>query len=107
MEIAPRVNEDLKLKGYTLNVEYFFWNFIIYENNAKVFSLSLRIIEVPPRSDTRDTTAIKRMTTAYLKLIFPHVKSVEDINKNEFKTFCFEPAFEKEELLKAIVLYGF
>jgi len=96
----PRVNEDLKLKGYTLNVEYFSEILSYMRTMLRYSALVSELLEVPPRSDTRDTTAIKRMTTAYLKLIFPHVKSVEDINKNEFKTFCFEPAFEKRGIIK-------
>mgnify|MGYP001236018282 FL=1 len=96
----PRINEDLKLKGYTLNVEYFSEILSYMRTVIRYSALVSDLLEIPPRSDTRDTTAIKLMATAYLKLIFPHVKSIEDINKNEFKTFCFEPAYEKRGIIK-------
>ena len=40
-----------------------------------------KIVKVPEKSDTRDTAAIKRIATAYLKLFFPNMRSVEDIDK--------------------------
>ena len=32
------------------------------------------LIEVPEAADTRDTEAVKRIATAYLKLLFPQVR---------------------------------
>jgi ATP-dependent Lon protease len=37
------------------------------------------LIIVPEASDTRDTEAVKRIATAYLKLLFPHVRNANDI----------------------------
>ncbi len=96
----PRINEDLKLKGYTLNVEYFSEILSYMRTMPRYSAIVSDLLEIPARSDTRDTTAVRRISTAYLKLLFPHVKSVNDINKNEFKTFCFDPAYEKRGIIK-------
>ena len=40
----------------------------------------------------RDSKAVKRIATAYLKLLFPNVRSVEDINVREFQHYCLRPA---------------
>jgi len=96
----PRINEDLKLRGYTLNVEFFSEVLSHLRNLPRYSAIVSELLEIPARADTRDTTAIRRLTTAYLKLLFPHVKSVNDIEKSEFKTFCFEPAYEKRGIIK-------
>ena len=43
-------------------------------------------------ADTRNVEAVKRIATAYLKLLFPYVTSVEDIDVEKFKKYCLEPA---------------
>ena len=59
-----------------------------------------RTIEVPEHADTRDTEAIKRMATAYLKLLFPHVRSEFDIDKMEFRDYCLLPAMKMRRIIK-------
>lgn len=96
----PRINEDLKLIGYTLNVEYFS-ELLSFMRTIPIYaSLVSELLSIPTRADTRDTTAIKRLTTAYLKLIFPHVKNIDDIPVDEFITFCMEPAIQKRQIIK-------
>ena len=50
------------------------------------------MVEVPPHADTRDTEAIKRITTAYLKLFFPNVRTPDDISFFDFDTYCLRRA---------------
>jgi ATP-dependent Lon protease len=96
----PRINEDLKLKGYTLNVEYFSEILGTLRTVSDFSAIVSELLDIPPRSDTRDTKAVKKITTAYLKLLFPHVKDVAEIDKNEFKNFCFDLAFEKRGIIR-------
>jgi ATP-dependent Lon protease len=58
------------------------------------------LLKVPAHADTRDVKAIKRLTTAYLKLLFPHVQTTGDIDINEFKIFCFNQAYEKRAIIR-------
>lgn len=50
--------------------------------------------------DTRDTEAIKRIATGYLKLLFPHVRSPKDINSLEFTKYCLRPATKMRQIIK-------
>lgn len=57
-------------------------------------------IEVPEKSDTRDTEAIKRICTAYLKLLFPNVQHPKDISSHDINLFCLKPAIEMRSIIK-------
>ena len=59
-----------------------------------------RIIEYPEDADTRHTEAIKRLSTAFLKLLFPHVRNVEDVDEREFERYCLRPA----RIMRRIIL---
>ena len=56
--------------------------------------------ETAPKADTRDVTAVKRIASGYLKLLFPHIRSPEDISSEEFENFCLKPAIEKRGLIR-------
>jgi ATP-dependent Lon protease len=58
------------------------------------------LIEVPEAADTRDTEAVKRIATAYLKLLFPHVREPGDISSREFKRYCLERARKMRDTIK-------
>lgn len=95
----PRFNTSLLVHGHTLNVEYF--SEILHElrNNPLYATIVDDLIEIPPKSDGRHVTAIKRITTAYLKLLFPNVENTIDINKDDFNNFCLQPAIEKRKII--------
>lgn len=96
----PRITEDLKLNGYSLNVEYFS-EIMSYMRNLSVYrSIVNEYLEIPKNSDTRDTTAIIRLASGYLKLLYPNAKSVNDIPPDEFSAFCFEPAYRKRAIIR-------
>ena len=52
------------------------------------------------RADTRDTEAVKRIATAYLKLLFPNVRSAQDINPKRFQQYCLRPAVRMRKIIK-------
>ena len=70
----PKMHEGLKANGWALNTEYFV--------------------------AVRDTEAIKRLATAYLKLLFPHVTEPDKIDPEEFRHYCLEPAMEMRGIIK-------
>ncbi|MEW6528075.1 MAG: BREX system Lon protease-like protein BrxL [Spirochaetota bacterium] len=101
----PRINEGMKVNGYTLNVEYF--SEVLHSlRECPDFSIVVDdLLEIPKKSDTRDVTAVKRLTTAYLKLLFPNVRKPDDINKSDFENFCFKPALEKRAIIREQIAY--
>ena len=96
----PRMNEDLKICGWALNSEYF--STIMHElRDDPTYRAIVDVrVDVPEKSDTRDTEAIKRICTAYLKLLFPNVQHAEDISSQDFNTYCLKPAIEMRSIIK-------
>lgn len=96
----PRIRENLKANGYVLNVEYFSEILHSLRDDSSFNTIVGELLAIPKNSDTRDTTAIVKLTTAFLKLLFPHIKSVNDLNKTEFKKFCLDMAITKRSIIR-------
>jgi len=96
----PRMNDDLKIAGWALNSEYFCSIMHELRSDMSYRAIVDELIIVPEASDTRDTEAVKRIATAYLKLLFPHVRSANDITAREFKRYCLDRARKMRDTIK-------
>lgn len=96
----PRMNDNLKLTGWALNSEYFCSVMHALRDDASYRTIVDRLIDVPEKADTRDTEAVKRISTAYLKLLFPYVRKVTDIETSKFKNYCLKPAMKMREIVR-------
>lgn len=96
----PRMNDDLKVNGWALNSEYFCSILHELRGDMSYRSIVDDYIIVPDGADTRDTEAVKRIATAYLKLLFPHVQEPSDIAPREFKRYCFDRARRMRDTIK-------
>lgn len=96
----PRMNDSLKVTGWALNSEYFCSILHELRNDLSYRAIVERIVEVPERADTRDTEAIKRMATAYLKLFFPHVRNDANVDRIDFRDYCLLPAMKMRRIIK-------
>lgn len=96
----PRMNDDLKVSGWALNSEYFCS--ILHELRSDMTYRSIvdELVVVPDGADTRDTEAVKRIATAYLKLLFPHVQNVNDISAYDFKKYCLNRAKRMRDTIR-------
>ena len=96
----PRMNDDLKAHGWSLNSEYF--SSILHElrDDPTYRAIVDERIDMPPKSDTRDTEAVKRICTAYLKLLFPHVRNAKDISSRDFNRYCLKPAMDMRAIIR-------
>ena len=96
----PRMNDDMKANGWALNSEYF--STIMHELREDPVYRNVvdEMLMLPEKADTRDTEAIKRICSAYLKLLFPHVKCCEDISPFEFDSYCLQPAKEMRGIIR-------
>ena len=88
----PRMNDDLKIEGWALNSEYFCSIMHELRDDMTYRAIVDELIEVPEAADTRDTEAVKRIATAYLKLLYPNVQTPRDITTREFKRYCLDRA---------------
>jgi ATP-dependent Lon protease len=96
----PRMNQSMILDGNTLNVEYFSEILHLLRDDISYSPIINSLLDIPPHADTRDVNAVKRLSTAYLKLLFPHVESINDIDMDEFKLFCFDEAYKKRAVMR-------
>ena len=96
----PRMNDDMKICGWALNSEYFCS--ILHELREDVSYRAIvdKLIKVPEKADTRDTAAIKRIATAYLKLFFPNVRRAEEVDKDLFSRYCLERACQMRSTIR-------
>lgn len=95
-----RVKEDMLLKGYSLNVEYFSEILHMLRRDNSYSHIVTELLEIPSGADTRDKKAILKVSTAYMKLLFPWVRTVSDIDPDKFRRFCLEPAIRKRAIIK-------
>lgn len=96
----PRMNDDLKISGWALNSEYFCSILHELRDDVSYRSIVDSLVTVPEAADTRDTEAIKRIATAYLKLLFPNVRKPEDIHPAEFNRYCLRRAKKMRATIK-------
>lgn len=96
----PRMHDDMKICGWALNSEYFCS--ILHELREDISYRAIvdGLIKVPEKADTRDTAAIKRIATAYLKLLFPNVRRVDDVDKELFKKYCLDRACQMRSTIR-------
>ena len=96
----PRMSESMKVCGWALNTEYFSEIMRSLRSDLSASDLVSKLLIIPEKSDTRDTTAVKRLCTAYTKLLFPHWKSVDDIDCEQFEKYCLTPAIKMRGIIK-------
>lgn len=96
----PRMTDDLKVCGWALNSEYFASIMHALRDDPSYRAVVDELIILPAGADTRDTEAVKRICTAFMKLLFPHVRSASDISVRDFKKYCLKPAMEMRAIIR-------
>jgi ATP-dependent Lon protease len=96
----PRMRENMKAEGWSLNVEYFSEIMHALRDDIRYRAVVDELVTVPKGADTRDTEAIKRLATAFLKLLFPNVISSENIEIEIFDKFCLESAKSMRAIIR-------
>lgn len=99
----PRMNENLKINGWALNTEYFSEIMHLLRQPAETMfyrHVAEQLVDHPKGADTRDTEAILRLCTAYIKLLFPHIIDPDKIDKGEFKRYCLRPAVQMRTIIR-------
>ena len=98
--LLPRVNVDMALQDWTLNVEFF--SEVLHQlRTESVYSQIVDdLVDVPQGADMRHIKAVKRIATAYLKLLFPHVTTADQIDLNDFNMLCLQPAIRRRDIVR-------
>ena len=97
----PKMNQGLIANGWALNTEYFGEILHMLRQEITYTGVVDQILELPPNSATRDTNAIKKICTGLLKLLFPHITDVSEIDDiSEIKNYCLDPAITMRSIIK-------
>lgn len=92
-----RFSEDGKFEGWGLSTNYLTEMFHQLRESFYYRVIVDELLVVEGKCDTRHFEAVKKTCTAYLKLLFPHVTSVDDINIDEFREYCLNPAIQMRQ----------
>lgn len=92
-----RVSEDRKFEGWGLSTNYLTEMFHQLRDCFYYRAIVDELIEIDDNCDTRNLEAIKKTSTAFLKLLFPHITSAAEVDVKEFRRYCLEPAIAMRE----------
>ncbi len=95
----PRMSDDLKVSGWALNTEYFCTVMHMLRDDASYRAIVDEIVNVSDKAYVRHTEAVKRIATAYLKLLFPNVRTASDVDLRLFNRYCLRPAVEMRKII--------
>ena len=98
--LLPRVNVDMALQDWTLNVEFFSEALHQMRTESVYSHIVDDLVDVPQGADMRHTKAVKRIATAYLKLLFPHITNVEQVDLDDFNMLCLQPAIRRRDIVR-------
>ena len=96
----PRMRENMKARGWALNSEYFSEIMHGMRSDLRYRATVDHLLRIPRGADTRDTEAIKRLTTGYLKLLFPYCESPGSIDSELFSQYCLGPAMKMRSTIR-------
>ncbi len=96
----PPMQPGLKVSGWALNTEYFCTILHALRDDITYRAIVERLVEVSDNGYERHIEAVKRIATAYLKLLFPNVRSVKDINAKKFQQYCLRPAVRMRGIIQ-------
>lgn len=92
--------EKWQSNGWALNTEYFAEVLHLLRDDLTYTTIVDECLAVPAKPDKRDLTAIKRLCTAFVKLLYPNATCKDDIPADEFIKYCLEPAKEMRGVIK-------
>ena len=98
--LLPRIDTSMIFKGWTINVEYFSEILHALRTNNTYGLLFDQLVRFEGKADVRDSKAIKRIATGYMKLLFPNWRTVDDVNRDEFEMYCLKPAVYRRGIIK-------
>lgn len=95
----PRLTTGLIAKGWAINTEYFAEVLHAMREDLSYAAVVDEMLVINSKADKRHITAIKRLCTALLKLLFPNVQSPSDIKREDFIKYCLNPAVEMRSII--------
>ncbi len=98
--LLPRIKNNMILNDWTINVEFFSEIMHQMRTASEYANVVNKAIVYPADSDTRHLKAVKRIATGYLKLLFPHVTTLSELDTEEFENYCLMPAIHRRDIIR-------
>lgn len=102
----PRLESGTILTGWTLDAEYFSNILHSLRTHTEYASIFDELVE-ESSGDIRDRKAVKRLATAYHKLLFPQIRDLSMLGegaleqfKATYKKYCLEPAIRRRGIIR-------
>ena len=96
----PAMKPELKISDWALNTEYFCSILHLLRDDISYRAIVDKIVQASDGAYERHVEAVKRIATAYLKLLFPNVKSVKDVDPHYFMQYCLNPAIKMRAIIQ-------
>lgn len=96
----PPMQPGLKITGWALNTEYFCTILHLLRDDISYRAIVDRIVEVSDGAYERHVEAVKRIAMAFLKLLFPNVRSAKDVDPHLFMQYCLRPAVKMRGIIQ-------
>ena len=96
-----RFSIDKEMEGWALSSNYLAEIFFNLREEFFYRAIVDKLLIIEGKADKRNVEAIKKLCTAYLKLLFPHITSVKEVNIEEFRKYCLNPSIK----MRTNVLY--
>jgi len=96
----PPMKPELKISDWALNTEYFCSILHLLRDDIGYRAIVDKLVKASDGAYERNVEAVKRLTTAYLKLLFPNVRSAKDVDEHLFMQYCLRPAIKMRGIIQ-------
>jgi len=91
----PRIQSSALCKSFSLRADYF--GEVLYALRSRQEHTGYVKKHTKSHGDLRDTRAVQRLTTGYLKLLFPNLNS---LSLEDFNEYCLKPAIDLRSTIR-------
>lgn len=103
----PRLSIGAIYEGWAVNMEYLSEIMHSLRSCPEYAKLFDQIVSFDKAADLRDIKAVKKLATAYSKLLFPHIKTLATLSEtekrdfvNSYEKYCLVPAIKKRGIIR-------
>lgn len=103
----PRLSVGSIYEGWSINMEYLSEIMHTLRTCPEYGKLFDELVSYDGTADLRDVKAVKKLATAYTKLLFPHIKTLDGMTEDEkqkfvdaYEKYCLAPAIEKRGIIR-------
>lgn len=104
----PRLSSGSVLEGWAINAEYFSEILHHLRTDVSYEGIFNKIVTYSSSCDMRDLNAVRKVATAYAKLLFPHIVDIDALEPQEleeykqlYNNYCLTPAIYRRGIIRS------